>query len=276
MRSLWLFYGLAFGFSWLVWSPLWLPAMGVRGLPVFSYQHALGAWGPLVAAGYCTWRDQGRPGLVSLLRSMFSVRAGGWLAIAFFAPFLLEALAGALYAGVSGTPASLLPAHKQAKFPEFGMAGFLAYNLLFFGWGEETGWRGYALPRLQGRYNALVSALLLTLFWALWHVPLFLYRPGYTSMDMAGATGWVFSLLTGSVLLSWLFNSSRGSILVCAVFHSTIDVAFTSDPTRPEMTTYLGMLITCWGLATVVIFGWKNLSRRPRVIHPLPSVSNGT
>lgn len=80
-------------------------------------------------------------------------------------------------------------------------------------------------------------------------------------MDTIGIIGWIFSLLTGSVLMTWLFNSSRGSILICAVFHSTIDIAFTSDITDKDIVNYTGFLITLWGIATLIIFKPKDLSR---------------
>ena len=151
------------------------------------------------------------------------------------------------------------------EFPGFSILTFFCYNLLFFGFGEETGWRGFVLPRLQSKYNALMASVLLTLFWALWHWPLFFYRPGYTTMDLAGVFGWVFSLLTGSILLTWLYNSSRASILICAIFHSTIDIAFTSDMSDKNIMTYMGILITVWGILTFVIFKPRNLSNQEKV-----------
>lgn len=49
---------------------------------------------------------------------------------------------------------------------------------------------GFALPRLQRTRGALVATLLLSAAWASWHWPAFLYRPGYSRMDLlAGAVG---------------------------------------------------------------------------------------
>ena len=36
--------------------------------------------------------------------------------------------------------------------------------------GEETGWRGYALPQLQRRFSPLASSLILALLWFGWHL----------------------------------------------------------------------------------------------------------
>jgi len=83
-------------------------------------------------------------------------------------------------------------------------------------------------------------------------------------MNAAGIFGWVFSLLTGSILLTWLYNSSRASILICAVFHSTIDIAFTADIASKNIINYMGFLITAWGILTIIIFKPKNLARNER------------
>ena len=37
---------------------------------------------------------------------------------------------------------------------------------------EESSWRAYALDRLQQRWSALGSSLILGLIWSIWHLPL--------------------------------------------------------------------------------------------------------
>lgn len=251
------FFLLAYGISWLIWAPLWLPAIGVTGLPVLPLNHALGGLGPMIAAFVCIRLSNGRVGVLSMLRSMIDVRGPILVLVALLAPFLLLAIA-MLYDAQALELTGIL--HNR-EFPAMGLLVFFLYNLFFFGFGEEVGWRGFALPRMRKRMNALWASVLLTVFWALWHWPLFLYRPGYVSMDAAGIAGWLFSLLTGSVLLTWLFNSSRGSLLVVAIFHATVDIAFTCEAAIPAVVGVMGALITVWGIATVVIMKPRDLSR---------------
>jgi len=124
--------------------------------------------------------------------------------------------------------------------------------------------RGFALPRLQtGRRSALVAALILSLFWAGWHIPLFTFVMGFKGMGLAAVAGWFFSILTGSVLLAWLYNGTGGSILIVAIFHGTLDITI-SSPSGPELANVMGALVTIWGLAILVWGGPKNLSRQRR------------
>ena len=91
--------------------------------------------------------------------------------------------------------------------------------------------------------------------WTIW-LPLYGHIFGLTDLP---------TLLTGSILLTWLYNSSRGSILICAVFHSTIDIAFTSGIADKNIVNYMGFLITVWGILTIIIFKPKNLSHNERL-----------
>ena len=247
-RELLAFFGLAYGISWLVWAPLWLPPLGVQTAAVLPYHHALGALGPIAAAFIVTACKTGWAGVRDLLRRMILWRGRlAWVAVAALGPFLLAGAAVIATSIVEG-PVSLTGLGRSREFPQFSAFVFLAYNLVSFGYGEEVGWRGFALPRLQARYSALAATAVLTLGWAVWHWPLFMYRPGYTSMGLGGIIGWLASLFFGGVLLTWLYNGSRRSLLVVALFHASMDVVFTSDFASPLAANATGALVVLWGI----------------------------
>lgn len=90
----------------------------------------------------------------------------------------------------------------------------------FFTNGEEIGWRGYVLPRLQAKYGALVSSLIVGLVWGFWHLPKFLGTPtiGYDDRSF----GWfMVAHLALAVLYTWLYNNTRGSLLLVTIFHAS-------------------------------------------------------
>jgi len=93
------------------------------------------------------------------------------------------------------------------------------------GIGEEFGWRGFLLPRLQSRHNALVSGLIVGVAWATWHVPLFFIKgtSQYEQQLEAGLLpailGYAVFVIVQSVQFTWLFNNTKGSVLLAAVFH---------------------------------------------------------
>jgi membrane protease YdiL (CAAX protease family) len=107
-------------------------------------------------------------------------------------------------------------------------------RILFLGGplGEELGWRGFALPRLQQRHTALTSSVLLGLVWGLWHIPLYfvpgtgqheILRTGTSpAFAIGGFVTWTIGL---SVLLTWLFNQTRGSLIVVILFHAAVNLA---------------------------------------------------
>ncbi|WP_338874663.1 type II CAAX endopeptidase family protein [Spirosoma sp. SC4-14] len=259
------FFGLAYFISWLAWSPYYLPLNTPPSwLP---YGHLLGSLGPMLASLILLYHERGFAGIRAL--------AGGqrpgwpslkWLLIGAGAPILLLLI----LIGIG------LPSHPKApnwqglflgqEFKFLSPVAYVLVNFFFFGMGEEIGWRGFALPRLQTRFSAFTANLVLTGFWALWHWPLFL-NPlgGYIHMDIGGIVGWLFSLITGGILFTWLFNSSRGNVLACALFHSMMDVVFMADLNLPHISTYAGILVTLWGASVWLIYGRVTLSHSPKV-----------
>jgi CAAX protease family protein len=265
MRQLITFFILAYLISWGIWLPLYGHIFGVSTLPAFSLQHEIGSLGPLLSALITTFIFDGSEGIKRLLKKCLAFRPLTYLAVALAGPFLLAALSSMATLLVRHTTFEISGLLKTAQFSPSNLPAFFLCNLIFYGFGEEVGWRGFALPRFQNKLSALTSSFIITIFWAIWHLPLFYYRQGFTEMDIAGVFGWIFSLLTGSILLTWLYNSSRGSILLCAIFHSTIDIAFSADFVDKTIVNYMGFLITVWGILIIIIFKAKNLARQERV-----------
>jgi len=80
-----------------------------------------------------------------------------------------------------------------------------------------VGWRGFALDRLQEQCHPIVAALVVGIFWGLWHIPLFfLTGSGMTSFPL---WPWFAGLIGRSYLVAWLYNRSCRSLPVAIAFH---------------------------------------------------------
>jgi uncharacterized protein len=259
-HSLILFFILAYIISWLVWLSQVASVQGYLDRPVSPYLHLLGGLGPMLAALIVTSLSAGKAGLREIAARMSRWQVGPvWHLIAWFGPALVFVVAVIVVFVTSGTWPDVSRFGQTTEYPQLPLLAFWAADIFFFGFGEETGWRGFALPRLQKRYSAFMATFLLSLFWALWHLPLFWCADGFIHMGLGGAMGWYFSILLGSVLLTWLYNSTRGSILIVAVFHGTLDIVFTS-PVSGNLATIMGMLITLWGIAVLLVYKPSTLS----------------
>jgi membrane protease YdiL (CAAX protease family) len=254
------FFLLACALSWAAWLPLARVVTSNTGTQPgrLQYLHLIGTLGPLTAAYLVAAWTERRRGVRELTRRSFDWRVGWpWLTFALLGPTLMY-LAAVLGLGiVTGSWTGLSHYGESSEYPELPRILYWASNIVFYGFGEEVGWRGYLIPSLQTRWPALGAALLFTPFWALWHLPLFWAAPGLSQMDAAGIGGWVVSLALGSVVLSWLFNAT-GSVLPAAIFHGTIDIAFTS-PGPAILQTLLGAEVTLLALGLIVFLDPRTL-----------------
>jgi len=249
------YFALAYAISWAIWAPLWLPVLGVAMPPVLSMPilHALGSFGPALAALVVTGADEGVPGIKRLLHRLVSIARQKRLAlVALFGPFVLLAIALVLQPALAGSSADFAALLVNPGFP--GVTGvflFLLY-LVTFGLGEEMGWRGYALPQLENRWSPFLATLALTAGWALWHWPLFLYWPGFTGLGLGGAIGWLVSLWFGAMILTWLHDKTGGSLLVVVLFHTAINTVFANANPADFAPMAVGVMVTLIGIAAAV------------------------
>lgn len=261
------YFVLAMLFSWATWAPLTARALGLTAQYASPYLHLVGGLGPLCAAIVMTVLCDGRAGVARLWESCTTLRGRGrWIVLAITAPILLFVLSATALSVFAGAHIVGADVGRSVEYPQLTRGAYWIANIVFYGFGEEVGWRGFALPRMQAKYTAWKSALLIGAAWALWHLPLFAFSAGMSSMGLGGAVGWFFSILTGSVLMTWLFNASGGSVLAVALFHGVLDIVMTS-PVGGAMPMTMGAMSTIWGVAIPIMLGTKNLSRAPRVRH---------
>ena len=217
------YFVLAYALSWSVHVPLALSAQGLLPGTLPASLHVLGAYGPILAALVVTGVTRGASGLRDLLRRMRRWRVGiGWLLVAAFSPAVFFLVSAVLIRLWNGVWPDLAQFGHIAEFPNLGwLGGWLVWTLTF-GLGEETGWRGFALPRLQRNRGARSATLILGGLWALWHLPQFFYN---YELTLFGVMGFAVSTMSGALVLTWLSNSTGGSVLVTMLWHGAFNTA---------------------------------------------------
>jgi len=246
-RSLFLFFLLAYLISWGVEIPLALQAQGVTHSKLPFSVHYLAGYGPMLAALIMTGLVEGGEGLRNLFGRMLKWRLKPVWWLAAISPLVIYLLLGAIIGLVQRQTVDFRLLGQVDFLPGLGLAA-LPLWILTFGIGEETGWRGYALPRLQNGRSALAATFVLWIFWALWHLPLFFY-----SYVVSVLPGFLIGLLAGAIVFTWLYNSTGGSILIVAVWHGAFNfvTACTACQTGPGA-AIVSALVMIWAVLVVI------------------------
>jgi CAAX protease family protein len=232
-KRLVLFFALAFPLSWYPWIIALLKGTTSGPNPL----------GPLVAALIVTALTEGRMGIKDFLKRLVRWRVGlRWYAVV----FLLPVLCCFVSAGIAlATGAKLQSLPKDLSFLEELVSKFI-FIFLFIGLGEEPGWRGYAIEKLQKLYSPLRSSLILAPIWALWHLPLM-----GLEFSPPIIPAFLLSVFGATIVLTLVYNGTRGSVLLCMLMHSTVNTigsSFVFTMFRPEDLTIL------WYIYAVIWF----------------------
>jgi membrane protease YdiL (CAAX protease family) len=205
------FFVAAFGITWVLQLPALLVTLGLVAGPIerFMLPLGLGAFGPLLAAVLISRITSGTEGLRALFRPLRTWRVGaGWYVVALLLPGAIFVAGAAVYELVGRGDAG------PWFYPPLGAERIAA--MICFSFGEEIGWRGYALPRLQARYGGLRASLILGVVWGVWHLPMLLIA-GLAARPMVVVV--LLFMPAGSVVFTWLFNRTRGSLLLAVLLH---------------------------------------------------------
>jgi membrane protease YdiL (CAAX protease family) len=248
-RALVAFFVLAYALSWAWVGPLAVSHLVVdRGQGWPTHYPAL--FGPAVAAVLVVAGTTGRQGIAQLLQRIVLWRVGWrwWLAAVSPVLFLAIALLGSWVSGAS------LPGPTDfalfSGVPAVGLLGVVPL-IIVGAFGEEIGWRGFALPHLQHRFSPLMASLILAALWALWHLPQFFVIATYRALGVADYVGFVVGLSCGAIVLTWLYNRSGGSILLVAVWHGVYNVVSGTQAATGVVAAVVTTLIMAQALVLV-------------------------
>ncbi len=222
-HPLFFYFLLAYAISWILFIPYVLAEWGILH-GNFTIFYILHTFGPALAAVVMTAIIAGRPGLHDM-RQRIRQRRAPWQ----WYLFILLGIPALVMLGVIIQPGAL------ANFKGFTTSLLVGYPVYYVatifgvGLGEETGWRGFALPHMQPRYGPLWGTLSLGFLWSCWHLPDFLTA----SKGGGSGVGWTtfltnFSIFTLAVvslavIMTWIYNHTGGSIFTAILAHASVD-----------------------------------------------------
>ncbi len=259
---------------WIVFVLAWLVSafimilhtrinLGIKSVPVFiifGIMAVFPAW--ILSSAYAR-----TPGIRSLFSTLLKPRGP---AIWYLVIFLI--FPGFLLLSFYLTP--LLGGKSQFFLADLGVEGAAVFLLLEFsngflstgGINEESGWRGFALPRLQARYPVIVAGLIVGYLWSFWHLPYDIGEGVPAAWILQNRLLW--TPLFG-IVMTWLYNRTKGSLLAPALFHPAMNTFGNNFLITP-----LGNVLFI-GLAIYSILSdrmWKKLpSDHPAVYQELAS-----
>jgi uncharacterized protein len=220
------FFVLAYAGTWLTELPYVLSKDGAGILPFSS---PLLIWtspltifmGPFLAAFVMTGAIEGREGVGRFLRRFVLWRVGfRWYLFAFFGIPVIAVLSVVVIPGVLGSFKGL------GALAPLSLLGVFVYVLFLGGaLGEEPGWRGFALPRLQSLHGPLLGTLILGPLWALWHLPLFLTP--WNELTTFNVVVFVLATTCFAIMYTWVFNNTKGSVLMAILIHASFNASVT-------------------------------------------------
>ena len=246
-----LFTLITFAISWLTWWILVFIKQNNSGIfqnPLYFLIFFVGGIAPTVApflAIYFSDKEFKKYFLtiikfrVSIFYYLFSISM--IFGIAYLGIWINTLIKGSIWSGSS---------------PDFISLVRLTFMMVVFGGLEELGWRGLLLPALTKFFEFQISALIVGVIWAIWHLPLFFMRgaPQYQSDFSAFA---IQTIGLGFVL-AWLYGRTK-SVFVCVLFHAFANAVSSSGLSSSDSNEYVIALIWLFVGLGLIILDRKNL-----------------
>jgi membrane protease YdiL (CAAX protease family) len=220
--------------------------------------HSLGSIGPAIGGLVALSLSKKREGLF-LLKDRLT-KFSGWKILVFAFVPLIILLISLLFESIFGLFNIVQFIEQNSLYDPINLLVFILPSL-FYGFFEEIGWRGFFLPHLQEKFNALRSTLILTLVWWFWHFPTFFYR-----FNLLYGFVFMFPLmLTGSIVFTFLFNQSNGNLLMIILLHISYNLV-TSQQISLIAIILVSTFYVFMDIRIIKLYGVEHFSTQERVL----------
>jgi membrane protease YdiL (CAAX protease family) len=261
------FFVLAYAVSWAWAMPFALTDQVVnRGDAWPTHYPAL--LGPAIAAVVVTAWTAGRAGLRDLLCRVLRWRVALLWWLVAVSPAIFLAVTLLVMAAVGEDLPAVADFGLFTGTPAIGLLGVFLLITFVGALGEETGWRGFALPHLQRRFSPLTATLILAPLWFFWHLPQFFIIATYRDFAVTEYVGMILGLTAGAVILTWLYNWSGGSVLLVIVWHGVYNFVGATEAAVGVgvIAAAISTLVMVQGIALVVLDLLARRRGRPSVL----------
>jgi uncharacterized protein len=173
-------------------------------------------WSPTVIALALSFSFEGASGVRNLLALLFRRLSKNklWYLIGILVP--VAAVASAIIIARH--------AHYGANFlPLAALPLTIALQVFTGAMGEELGWRGFLLPRLERKLTPQIAALTMAILWALWHLPAFFF-PGLPQQHLP-PVAFLLMVAAFGIFLALLFNRTRGHVASTMLAHFSLNMS---------------------------------------------------
>lgn len=251
--SLVVYGAIAFSWSWFFWLISTVLRHQNNLIPVLI--GAIATFGPTVGAIAVLGWQSGCSGIRALLMRGLQWRSSWqWSLILFFSLPLLLLLTLALHLALGGANPPRFPALDRWLLI---ILNFILVLLIGGPLGEEFGWRGFLLPALLTRFNALWASVWIGIVWAFWHLPLF-FIPGQLQQQFPFPL-FLMNAIALSILFTWIYNHTQGSVLSAIVLHTAVNGWTYVIPILPQaagsIRPYAIATLLLWSIAVPI--AWR-------------------
>ena len=212
----------------------------------------IGSWIPNIAAFLViAFVLKRKGGIKKLFEGWIKFKVPAFWYLVTLSPIVISVLSIFIYKLLYG----VAPVEAVVNDPT-GLIALIVMITITGAMGEELGWRGFALPWLQSRMNALSASILLGMLWVIWHAPLWFAGLGFEETPFLA---YAIIGISFTVLVTWACNNSRGSLVIASLFHLTLNISINAIESKAF---YIhAFLFIAFAMIIVLIYGYSRLSK---------------